>query len=373
MGLDQQKVDRLLARVRREVDEGLSPAVQVAIGYQGEIVVDETYGAPADSRFLVYSATKAFVAAAVWQLVGSGEVRRDARVVEYLPDFGTNGKDVVTVEQLFTHTSGFPYAPMRPDQWGTVEGRRAAYERWRLTFEPGTKFEYHPVNAHWVLADILEAVTGTPYTDAIQQMVTDPLGMRRVLGLSPEQSEGVLDAVGVGELPTPVEMKEAFGFELDLSALIPADVALDSLLVLNDPAARQAGVPGGGGVMRASDLALLYQAFLHDPAGLWAPEVLHAGTQEILVDLPDVMGVVSNRTLGLIVAGDDGNGHLRGFGRTSSPLAFGHRGAGGQLASADPASGISVGYATAGMDQHLIRQNRRDTAIASLAYDLLPD
>ena len=38
MGLDPAKVDRLLTRVQREVDEGLSPAVQVAIGYEGESV-----------------------------------------------------------------------------------------------------------------------------------------------------------------------------------------------------------------------------------------------------------------------------------------------------------------------------------------------
>jgi len=38
------------------------------------------------------------------------------------------------------------------------------------------------------------------------------------------------------------------------------------------------GVPGGGGVVRATDLALLYQGYLHDPAGLWSPEVLVEGT-----------------------------------------------------------------------------------------------
>lgn len=74
-----------------------------------------------------------------------------------------------------------------------------------------------------------------------------------------------------------------------------------------------------------------------------------------------------------MVAGDDGGASRRSFGKVASPRAFGHSGAGGQLAFADPDSGLSVSYVTAGMDQHILRQYRRDTAIASLAAGLLAD
>jgi CubicO group peptidase (beta-lactamase class C family) len=55
------------------------------------------------------------------------------------------------------------------------------------------------------------------------------------------------------------------------------------------------------------------------------------------------------------------------MGRTLSPRAFGHNGAGGQLAWGDPATGLSLGYCTNGIDRNEIRQARRGTAIASLA------
>ena len=149
-------------------------------------------------------------------------------------------------------------------------------------------------------------------------------------------------------------------------------MALAALLTLNAPEARALGVPGGGAVVRAADLALLYQGFLHDPAGLWDPDVLADATGVVRNRLPDDWGVPANRTRGgLVVAADDGSAHRHSFGRTASPRAFGHDGAGGQIAFADPDTGLSVAYVTSGLDQHLIRERRRTTAVASRAADLL--
>jgi CubicO group peptidase (beta-lactamase class C family) len=371
--IDPAKVDALLARMRREVDEGLSPAVQIAVAHDGRVVVDETFGAPAASRFLAFSATKALVAAAIWRLIDAGEVDVTVTAATYVPEFGTNGKDVVTVEQLLTHTGGFPWAPLGPNRWSTTAGRREAFAKWRLTLEPGVNFMYHPTAGHWVLGEILATVTGLDHADAIEELVTAPLGLPRLLGIPLDQQDGILDAVGVGVPPTPEEMEEAYGVKIDITELIPPDVALGALTSLNAPEARTVGVPGGGGIMRAADIALLYQGLLRDPDGLWSRATLVEGTEHVRMMLPDMWGVPASRTLGLVVAGEDGLGYRRGFGRTASPRAFGHNGAGGQLAFGDPDTGLSVGYLTAGLDQNMIRQQRRDVAIGSLAADLLRD
>ncbi|MGN6694702.1 MAG: serine hydrolase domain-containing protein [Aquihabitans sp.] len=371
--IDPAKVDALLARVRREVDEGLSPAVQIAVAHEGRVVVDETFGAPDDSRFLAFSATKALVAAAIWRLIDAGEVDISVTAATYVPEFGTNGKDVVTVENLLTHTGGFPWAPLGPNRWSTPEGRRAAFAKWRLTLDVGTSFVYHPTAGHWVLGEILSAVTGMDHTDAIEELVTAPLGLPRLLGIALDQQDGIQEAVGIGAPPTPEEMEEAYGVKVDIAALIPPDVALGALTTLNHPDARVVGVPGGGGIMRAADIALLYQGLMRDPGDLWSKGILIEGTQHVRMMLPDIWGVPASRTLGLVVAGEDGLGYRRGFGRTASARAFGHNGAGGQLAFGDPETGLSVGYLTAGLDQNMIRQQRRDVAIASLAADLLHD
>ncbi len=121
--IDQTKLDALLARARREVDEGLLPSSQVAVALNGELIASEAYGdATTDTRYVVFSATKAFVAGAMWALIGDGLVDVSKRVVEYVPEFGTNGKEIITVEQVMLHTSGFPHAPHGAADLGHARG-----------------------------------------------------------------------------------------------------------------------------------------------------------------------------------------------------------------------------------------------------------
>lgn len=365
MPIDQQRVQALFERARREVDQGLLPSCQVALAYEGELVRFEAIGdATTDTRYVVFSATKPFVAATVWTLLAEGRLDPAQRVADLVPEFGTNGKDVITVEQVLLHTSGFPAAPLGPPLWETREGRLRAFARWRLNWEPGTRYEYHPTSAHWVLAELIERLTGDDYREVVHRRVTGPLGLPRVLGVPVDRQDGVARLEVTGEPATPDELEEAFGVrELPVTEVTP-----DALLQFNRPEVRAIGVPGGGGVMRACDLALFYQALLRDRAGIWDPAILADVTGNVRNRLPDPLnGVPANRSLGLVIAGGDGYRHLRGFGRTVSPGAFGHNGAGGQIAWADPSTGLSFAYCTNGIDQHQVREPRRGTAVSSLA------
>ena len=56
-----------------------------------------------------------------------------------IPEFATNGKEVVTVEQLLTHTSRVPDARRSAaGDWADRERRLEAFAKWRLNWEPGT-------------------------------------------------------------------------------------------------------------------------------------------------------------------------------------------------------------------------------------------
>ncbi len=366
MPIDATKVDALLTRARREVDDGLLPSCQIALAVEGELVAFEAYGdATRDTRYAVFSCTKAFVAGAVWALMGDGLIDVRLRVADYIPEFGANGKDQITVEQVMLHTAGFPHAPLGPPAWATRDGRLTTFAAWRLNWEPGTTYEYHATSAHWVLAEIIERVAGADYRDVVEARITEPAGLPRVLGLAEGTAQdGIAELAIVGEPATAEEIRATFGVD----ALPVTEVTPAALMQFNDPATRAVGVPGGGGVMRASDLALYYQTLLHNPGEMWRPDVLADATGNVRNLLGErTTGVPANRSLGLLLAGDDGYSNVRGLGRTVSPQAFGHNGAAGQLAWADPATGLSLGYCTNGIDQHVVREPRRGTAISSLA------
>jgi CubicO group peptidase (beta-lactamase class C family) len=366
--LDRDAMDALVARAHREVDDGLLPSCQLALARDGEVVLEVALGdATLDTRYVIFSCTKALVASAIWLLIGDDRLDPAVRVMDIIPEFASNGKDAVTVEQLMLHTSGFPRAPLGPPEWYSREGRLARFERWRLSFEPGTKFEYHPTAAHWVLAEVIERIAGADYRDFIRTRILEPVGLKRLtLGCPVGEQGDIARLSGVGVAATPDELEAAIGVrELPLNG-----VTEEVLLGLgNTPENLALGVPGGGAVSTAADLALFYQALLHDPAAVWSPGVRLDGISEIRNRFPDERGVPANRTLGLVVAGDDGKSAWRGMGYTVSPTTFGHNGAGGQIAWADPATGLSFVYLTNGLDRNVLREARRTSGIASRAAD----
>lgn len=358
----------LVDRARREVDEGILPSCQLAVAHGGEVVESITLGdavAGDDTRYVIFSCTKALVASTVWQLLAEGSLALGDRIADHIPEFGENGKDRITLEQVLLHTSGFPHAPLGPPQWSTREGRLAAFAKWRLNWEPGSRFEYHATSAHWVLAELIARVDGVDHTEAVKRRVLEPLGLTGLaLGVPRDQQHDIAPLVHTGQPPTPEEFQAVLGVPgVDLG-----EVTEQALMGFNEPDTVALGVPGGGAVSTAADLARFYQALLHNPGELWDPKWLAIATTDVRNTFDDVMaGVPTNRTIGLVVAGGDGLGARRGFGHGNSAGTFGHDGAGGQLAWADPESGLSFAYLTNGLDRHLIRQWRRNISIGSRA------
>lgn len=361
-GLDPDKVDALVARARREIDEGLLPSCQLAIARHGKLGVFETLGAGSnESRYVMFSATKAFVASGFWLLLQDGRITLDTKVADLIPEFATNGKDVITVEQVMLHTSGFPYAPLGHPQWETREGRLEAFARWRLNWEPSTRFEYHATTAHWVLAELIERIDGRDHRVFLRQEILEPLGLDDVeLGVAPDRLADVNRVVARGEPASPDELEAAIG----VRELGPGTIPTEQLTAFSRDDVLQVGVPGGGGVTTAADVVRFYQALLD--GGPWTDATRRAFTSEVRNRFKDLMGVPANRTLGLIVQGDDEFAFMR-HGRTCSPRTFGHAGAGGQIAWADPETGISFCYLTNGLDEHVLRQWRRSAALSNRA------
>jgi CubicO group peptidase (beta-lactamase class C family) len=352
----------LRQRAQQEVDAGRLPACQYALAKDGELIVQETFGAPEDARFTMFSTTKPVVASVVWQLVAEGLLDFDAPVASWWPGFAANGKQHVTLDHVLQHTCGFPNGSL--DSAADHEARVAAMESWPLEWEPGTQFVYHQVSAHWVLAELIARVTGQDHRVALRERVLDPLGLDRLeLGVPLRGQGDILPLTKTGDLPTPEEIRAVLGVDsLDLGDVVPVD-----LFVLDQPAVREAGVPGGGGVSDAASVALFYQALLHDPKGLRDPEILRDVTTNARNQHAGALGGIAMRSRGLELAGDADGRLFRVGNGVTSPRTFGHGGAAGQIAWADPESGLSFAFYTNGWDQHFIREFTRGVELSALA------
>ena len=370
LGIDPERLDAVFARARRDVDDGVVPSAQVAVARHGRLAGMRTFGnaiqggierpATDETLYHIFSCTKAVVAAAVWLLFESGDLRLDERVAEIIPEFGTNGKDVITVEQLMLHAGGFPYAPFRPELWADRAALLEAFGRWRLNWPVDSRYEYHPTSAHWVLSEIIERRAGAPYKQFIRERITGPMGLTDLyVGRPVAENHRVADVRWIGE---PVEPPGGWG-----------EVTPEAILRSNDLRYSSVGAPGGSGVASAAELALFYQPLINGGVTADGTRVMKAETIAFATQVRSkphhvdaLTNVYANRGLSIVVAGDDGNAFMRGFGRTCSGRAIGHGGAGGQIAWGDPESGISVGYCTDGFVDYMT-YGRRITAIGSLA------
>src|SRR5260370_29668375 len=166
VGLDPEKVEALFKRAEREVNDGLLASTQIAIARNGKIGAMRTVGrakqggqdkpSTNETLYTIFACTKAIMSAASWILIGEGKLNPSERVAAIVPEFGTNGKENITVEQVLLHVSGFPNAPYPQDEWLDKGKRLERFAKWRLEWPVGRKFDYHPPSGFWVIAGTIE-------------------------------------------------------------------------------------------------------------------------------------------------------------------------------------------------------------------------
>lgn len=127
-----------------------------------------------DTIFDIASVTKLFTSIAALREVDDGRIELDTPVAEYLPEFGTHGKDGITVRQLLTHTSGLP---AEVQLWTLPPTERVpAVLDLEPERAPGTSYTYSDPNMI-TLGLLVERVTGNPLDEVVADGITEPLGM----------------------------------------------------------------------------------------------------------------------------------------------------------------------------------------------------
>jgi CubicO group peptidase (beta-lactamase class C family) len=133
------------------------------------------------SAFQLASVSKQFTAAAIMLLYERNQIKLTDTINNYFPNFPYEN---VTIKNLLNHTAGLPkYFWITEHKW---DGDEAPTNSEMMTlieesdvlrfFKPGQKFDYSNTG-YAVLASIVEKVSGTSFSDFVQQHIFDTLGM----------------------------------------------------------------------------------------------------------------------------------------------------------------------------------------------------
>ena len=149
-----------------------------------------------DTRFCIGSVSKQFAAASILLLQQDGKLSVDDKLTKFFPDYKCG--DRLTVRHLLDMRSGIkefydveyidgaftelPTGELRGviTNSNTVEQNRRLLEDWLLSqplqFEPDSDFEYSNSN-FFLLARIVEIVSGKSYNDFVRERIFEPLKM----------------------------------------------------------------------------------------------------------------------------------------------------------------------------------------------------
>ncbi len=351
-------VDAFVANFVERHDLGSGCAAYV----DARLVVD-LWGGIADRRAerrwddntaaVIFSVSKGIVAICAYLLAQQDQLELDAPVSRYWPAFGAHGKEAITVRQAMSHRAGVPCLDVDLTKGDVIawEPVIRALEEQRPLFPPNSGHFYHAMTYGWLVGEVIRRITGLSPGAFFRMAIGDPLELRAWIGLPDsarpdvawmeaplpdEDSDAAREAARVFATNGCVERSGSLGGAFSF----PAD---GDLVTFNDPAIQSAEIPGANGIATPRSLARLYAACVTDVGGvrLLADSSIADATQ-VQSTGPQLSGMP-----------DDGARWGTGFQLSSKPVqpmlgsrSFGHAGAGGQLAFADPDLGVGFAYLT---------------------------
>ena len=330
-------------------------------------LADQASGRPweEDTIALVFSAAKGPTATCIHQLVEAGRLDVDLPIGHYWPEFACNGKEQITLRMVLSHQAGLADIPgeLSLEQVLAWEPVVAAIAAQVPNWEPGTKHGYHARSFGWILGELIRRISGKTAGQYLAEHICTPLDLRYWVGLPPER------------LPDCATIIPPEGGSNAITELLGADSLTARVMsgpnglfgyneMWNRPEVLQAEIPSSNGVGDARSLARFYAALIGEVDGvrLLGPEQL-ASACEQQVRGPDAV-IFYETCFGL------GFGLQPSLAPGAGPRSFGHPGAGGALAFADPDAELGFAYVMNAMQLNM-EGDPRSMGLIRAAYECL--
>jgi CubicO group peptidase (beta-lactamase class C family) len=319
-----------------------------------------------DTTVGIWSATKGLGSACLLHALQEHKIDIARRVGEFWPEFTQAGKESVTIAELMSHQAGLAALDARVDilDYGAVIN---ALEKQKPNWPPGTAHGYHARTFGFLIDELVRRIAGAKVSGYWRTNFAEPLDLDLWVGLPENENAQVatMYAARAGKEPEPRQ------FYLDLTR--PATLArkvfssphgLNAVSEMNKPEIRALPIVSFGGIGSANSLAKFYAMLANggriDDQEFFSAKALSWMTTTLADGIDRVFQIPTAFSAGFMKDSKESTRKI--FGRsTQLPVRlgpFGHPGAGGSHAFADPENKISFVYVMNQMEQSVLPNDK---------------
>ena len=379
MQLDANKLRQRITPLFEENFQKLGElGAAVSIWQNGKAIVDLHRGFKdarrehpwvSDTLVLIWSATKGLGSACVLHVLQEHKIDIQRRVTEFWPEFAQAGKENITLAQLLSHQAGLAALDRKTDvlDYPSVI---AALEEQKPLWPPGTAHGYHARTFGYLLDELVRRITRQSLSEYWRKTFAGPLNLDLWIGL-PEKENPRVATIYAAKAGNPPQPKQFYADLVSPGTLarktFTSPHGLHAVSAMNNPTIRAEPIVSFGGIGSANSLARFYgmlanggeidgRTFFSEKTMSWMKTTLTDGIDRVF-QIPTAFsaGFMKDAT----------NSMRRIFGRSTS--SFGHPGAGGSHAFADPENKISFAYVMNQMEQSVL-PNEKSLRLVDAIY-----
>lgn len=377
-----EAIGRLEEAFERNFNAGREVGASVAVWQDGREAVcfcrgwrdaGKTVPWTPDTLVLVWSATKGLSSACVLHALEAAGLDLSVRVADFWPEFAQVGKAFLTVGEVVSHRAGLAALDDKTASLLDHEAVVAAIEKQAPRWQSDEGHGYGPRTYGFLADEIVRRLSGRTLGEYWRDEFGEPLALDLWIGLPEEQHGRVAQmlAARAGSSDAEAEFTKALADPGSLTrAAFSAPAGPLGATAMNAPAVRSASLPSLGGIGSASALAKFYSMLANDGEfdgrRYFSEQAITWMTTPLAQGLDRTLQTETVFSAGFMLDPVDGAGQKKRRIFGPSRMAFGHPGAGGSLAFADPESGLGFAYAMNQMETGVLPKSRAIALVHAL-------
>jgi len=350
-------LDRLESAFGEILDETAEGGASLSLWHDGKPLLSLHGGEAsqgilwvASTPCLIWSASKGVAACCALHALQEKNIPLETRISDLWPEFGSAGKKRIILSELLSHRAGLAAIDRKglaiTDHESVAEALAEQHPNWSYDGDDlHGKFSMHGYGARtfgFLLDEIIRRVAGKTLRDYWERLFRIPLGLDLWFGMPSDERDSAALVLAPKTPPSPSAFTKAFADPTSLTRRAlsePGGMLTPS--AMNTPEMRTSSIPSLGAIATADSLARLYALLAADGGGFFQSETL-ASMRTTLSKGPDRVLIDETSFSAGFMTNDFGV-----YGPSSS--AFGHPGAGGSIAFADPEHGLGFAFIPSAM------------------------